>query len=237
MRSRSSALIDGVLKVDMGPDSLAQIHRDRLNPTDWQYVLYTHSDDDHFAIRELQYLLPPFVNGRAAKFRLGANSTILRRIATELKGSEGISTFLISSFHPTAIGRYTVTGIRAMHLEQEDAMNLVIDDGTKRMMYATDTGWWKDPTWEYVEAMERPLDLFIVDCAHGNRPCEYCGHLGIDGVLRMRDRLVKAGVLTSDSFGVSTHHGHNGGLNHLELEAILGPEGVMVGYDGLEISL
>lgn len=237
IRSRSSALVDGSLKIDLGPDTLCQIHQFRLNPTDWEYVLYTHSDDDHFAVRELQYLLPPFVNGRAAKFQIGANDTVLGRIATELKGSDVIRTFRLSSFQTSQLGKYKVTGIRAKHLDEEDALNLIVDDGDKKLLYATDTGWWADPTWRFMESLDAPLDLLVVDCSHGCKDIDYCGHLDIGGVIRMRERLVKAGALTAKSRIVSTHHGHNGGLTHAELSEALNPHGIEVGFDGLEISL
>ena len=49
LRLRSSALIDGKLKIDFGPDTLAQCYKFKLNPAEWTDIVFTHSHDDHFA--------------------------------------------------------------------------------------------------------------------------------------------------------------------------------------------
>jgi phosphoribosyl 1,2-cyclic phosphate phosphodiesterase len=237
IRSRSSALVDGALKIDLGPDTLCQIHRDRLNATAWDNVVFTHSDDDHFAIRELQYLLPPFLNGHGPKFALGGNDVVLHRIASELAQSELLRTFCLSSFDTSRVGSYDLTGIRAGHLEREDALNLIVDDGKSRFLYATDTGWWPEATWKFLSAMAAPIDLLVIDCSHGMVKNEYPGHLDVEEVLQARDKLVKIGALRPDSMVVTTHHDHRGGATHERLTELLEPQGVVPGYDGMEISL
>ena len=62
VRTRSAALIDGVLKIDFPPDTLTQVQRDLLDALDWTGLVFTHSDDDHFAVDELQYALFPFTD-------------------------------------------------------------------------------------------------------------------------------------------------------------------------------
>jgi phosphoribosyl 1,2-cyclic phosphate phosphodiesterase len=237
LRSRSGALVDDILKIDLGPDTLCQIHRDRLNPVTWKHVVYTHSDDDHFAVRELQYLFPPFTTGNKAEFDVGANETILRQIHKELKGIDGLRTYRLPAFEAVDVGPYRITGVRAAHLDEEEALNLLVDDGRAQMLYATDTGWWPDETWEFLESLARPLDLLVIDCTHGGCDCTYRGHLNIDQVLELRRILLKDGALLGRSRVITTHHCHRGGLTHDQLAARLVPHGIEVGYDGLEVSL
>src|SRR5690606_11830913 len=49
IRSRAAALIDGVLKIDLGPDTWSQLTREGLDARDWTALLFTRSDADHFA--------------------------------------------------------------------------------------------------------------------------------------------------------------------------------------------
>jgi hypothetical protein len=45
------------------------------------------------------------------------------------------------------------------------------------------------------------------------------------------------GTLDSNSRVVTTHHSHSGNATHTQLEAILLPEAIEPGYDGMVIQL
>src|SRR5437867_10370677 len=60
-RSRASALIDGGLKIDLPQDTLHHVLTQGLDLTAIQYLIFTHTHDDHFAFRELQYMSWMFV--------------------------------------------------------------------------------------------------------------------------------------------------------------------------------
>src|SRR5438270_9602508 len=53
IRSRSAAVVDGCLKIDLPPDTLMQMHQSGTNARDWSALLFTHSDEDHFAVDQL----------------------------------------------------------------------------------------------------------------------------------------------------------------------------------------
>src|SRR5579862_5651554 len=62
LRTRSSALIDDQIKIDLPPDTLHHVLTQGLDMTKIPYLLFTHGHDDHFAVRELQYLSWMFVS-------------------------------------------------------------------------------------------------------------------------------------------------------------------------------
>src|ERR1041384_3265199 len=64
LRSRSTALIDGVLKIDFPPDTLHHVHIHNLDLTKIESVVITHGHADHIAIQELQYNAWMFVPDR-----------------------------------------------------------------------------------------------------------------------------------------------------------------------------
>src|SRR3979409_2196640 len=76
VRTRAAALIDGEIKVDFGPDTLAQIQRDGLDAGNWTAALFTHSDEDHLAVSEFQYFLYPFCDNEQLPFAVFGNTTV-----------------------------------------------------------------------------------------------------------------------------------------------------------------
>ena len=80
------------------------------------------------------------------------------------------------------------------------------------------------------------LDLAILDCTYGGTPgTKY--HMGIDGVLKTKDRILSEGIANKDTIFAATHFSYNGGLLHEELVSMLQSESVQVAFDGLRIEL
>ena len=55
IRTRSSALVDDVLKIDFPPDIFTQVVQNNVDLRRLEAILFTHSHDDHCAAAELQY--------------------------------------------------------------------------------------------------------------------------------------------------------------------------------------
>jgi len=234
VRTRSGALIDDCLKIDFGPDTLTQAHRDRLDASEWSAIVFTHSHDDHFAISELQYALYPFRDAEYANFVVYGNATICARM-NERYPDWPFEIVCTQSFQPFRHGPYEITPIRANHMPEEDAQNLIISDGTATVLYATDTGYWCDETWEFLTDFR--LDALIVECTEGIRRTEYAGHMDVNDALRTVQRLRENHVLRPDAPAFTTHHSENGGATHETLERLLGPHGVQPAWDGLVIQI
>src|SRR5262249_9052398 len=145
VRTRCGALIDGHLKIDFGPDTLCQLIRDGLDARDWSALFFTHGHDDHFAIEELQYALYPFSEELAYPFSIFGNEKIIGQIEAKYPDWP-IDLTITRSFESVRWGEYTITPIQANHMDgEQDAQNLIIDDGSKVLLYATDTGIWEEP--------------------------------------------------------------------------------------------
>lgn len=232
IRSRASALVDDSLKIDLGPDSWSQIARDGLDARDWTALLFTHSDADHFAPDELMYTLFPFNDFEFAGFVVYANLTICRRILEKFP-EWPVEMRTTKSFVPMQHAGYTILPIRAHHLDEEDAHNLVISDGASTLLYGTDTGVWDPPTWEALGDLK--LDCLVLECSEGFASTKYDGHLDIEEFDLVLDRLIKLGTVHSGTQIWTTHHSHQGEGTHEELCAHFEPRGVNVGYDGVVI--
>lgn len=234
VRTRSGALIDGCLKIDLPPDTLLHIHRDRLDARDWTAMLITHSDDDHFAIKEIQYGLYPFSAENHLTFAIYGNEAICRMLACEYPNWP-IEVVETRSFQTFQQGPYIITPIRSHHIEDEDSQNFLIERDGKVLLYGTDTGIWQEPTWDFLKGWT--LDGLVIECTEGLNSTSYWGHLDADETLAVVNRLREMGCVSANTFITTTHHSHNGNATHAELEAFFNPHGIQVGYDGMEFEV
>ncbi len=128
VRTRCGALIDGTMKIDLPPDTLLHIHRDRLDATDWTAMVFTHSDDDHFAPEELQYCLYPFSEMDFLTFTIYGNDGIVGRLR-KMYPKWPMDIVQTRSFQPFLHEDYKISPIHANHKLEEDAQNLNFSTG------------------------------------------------------------------------------------------------------------
>lgn len=238
IRTRSSALIDGVLKIDFPPDTLHQLIRCNLDLLSLEALLITHGHDDHFAPAELQYrgihFVPEPLEDRLPVYGpVDVMQTIQR--TRELQDAP-LELHCMEPFEAMDVAGYTVTPVLAQHDPARLCFNyLIADRSGKTLLYATDTGWYHQPTWRYL--LSTRLDGIVVECTKGPHEGGYPAHLSIPDVVRMREKLIAGGALRADAPVVTTHMSHLGGLLHDEMEAALQPHGIQVGYDGMTFEL
>lgn len=230
LRTRASAVVDDILRLDFGPDTFAQCQVLGIRPLDWKILAFTHSHDDHFAPKELQYMFPPFVAEDAPKPIILGNQAILDGIRCAFPEAVNLETRLIQSFQSVNIGKYEVTPIRAYHKLDEDSLNLIIKSD-KTFLYATDTGVWQEPTWEFLQGWK--FDGIVMEATDGFNPTEYWGHLSAEEMIATVARLREIGCAPDGIPIVTTHHSHAGLATHAELCEFFEPQGVAVGFDGL----
>ncbi len=238
IRSRASAIIDGVLKVDLPPDLHMQAVQNSLNLRELRYLLVTHSHDDHLCPTELQYMGQWFTTEALPEtLRIVGPSPALNRIRREVDISR-LPVCLTTALpdHLLSFEDYRITAIEAVHDPSQLCLNYIIkaQDGTQ-ILYASDTGWYTETTWQFLERQE--FDAVIAECTKGPIPTEYTGHLDMYQVIEMKSRLQRAGSINENTPFVATHFSHMGGANHEQLEAVLGQHGIITAFDGYSLTV
>lgn len=234
MRTRAAAIVDEGLKIDLPPDTFAQLQRDGLRASDWDLLLFTHSDDDHLALSELQYALHPFTDAVEMPFPIFANPTVVRAIEGRYPGWP-LELVPIRAFDPFESASYRISPVRARHTPGEECLNFLVERAGKRLVYATDTGVWGEETLEYLRGVR--TDLFVVECTNALRPSDYVGHLDLDGLGTLLERLRSGGTIDAGTRVVTTHHAAAGGARHGDLVEALAPLGAEPGYDGMLLTV
>jgi phosphoribosyl 1,2-cyclic phosphate phosphodiesterase len=228
IRTRSAALIDGLLKIDLPPDTLHQVTANRLNPLDWTALLFTHSHEDHFAPSEIQYALYPFTPLEQLPYQIMGNKTIGHAIAKRYPDWP-IDFVKFSAFHTCQHAKYRITPFPAHHVPSEECFNFLIE-ADRTLIYATDTGIWDEPSFEFLAG--KKADCLIIECTEGFANSDFDGHLNLKELESVLNRLKSQDSLSDSAIIKTTHHAHTGEGTHAELEQALEYMGVTPGYDG-----
>jgi len=234
LRTRSAAIINEDLKIDLGPDNHAQCVACGIDPMKWSALIFTHSHEDHLTVGELQYGLIPFNDQDFLSFTIYGNDEVTRQI-NEMYPDWPIEIVTTRSFQPFVHDDYLITPIRANHKNDEDSQNLVIQQGPITALYGTDTGVWNEDTWEYLKRFS--LNVLILECTEAFSATDYWGHLSFQETLEVVARLRSQGTLRPDAQVVTTHHSHQGNATHAQLEEAFRPHGIVPGFDGMKISV
>lgn len=238
IRTRSSAIIDDVLKIDFPPDILHQVICNNLDLRRIRALLFTHGHDDHFSPYELQYRGKYFVPTPLTNpLPIYAPEDIIDCLALSLDSSlVAFTLHLIEPGEPFTIDNYQITPLLAQHDPSRICFNYVIEDSHGiNLLYASDTGWYEEPTWSELEKFK--LDGVLIECTKGMDEGGYQGHLSIPELIRLRARLIKSGTLQNDTQLVATHFSHLCGLTHDQLTAKLAPHNIQPAYDGMTFTI
>ncbi|MCC3377392.1 MBL fold metallo-hydrolase [Cohnella sp. REN36] len=236
IRTRSSVIVDGTLKIDLPPDTLLHVLRDGLDLGAVTDLFVTHTHSDHLRAEELEMRLPGYAHGVEHPLRVYGHDGVVRRCREAIgrPGDERVAIRRMVPFETVDTGDASVTALPANHDPEETCLLYLIEKGGKTLFYGHDTGLLPEETWAWL-ATQR-LDLAILDCTNGNLPFTG-GHLNIPAVLDIRKRMRDGGMLKEGARTVATHFSHNIGLLHDDLTRILEPEGVIVAYDGMVLDI
>jgi phosphoribosyl 1,2-cyclic phosphate phosphodiesterase len=234
IRSRSAALIDDILKIDLGPDTLSQVQRHGVDARQWSALFVTHTDDDHLCLSEIQYGLFPFVEFEHLEYTIYGNSMAKSKISSRYP-KWPIEFKLLEPFVTVEHQGYRVTPVLANHSQSETCFNFIIEREGKKFLYATDTGYYSEETFRFLE--NQMIHAMVVECSDGLHKTAYVGHMDLAQCVDLVQRLRTSNGLSENSRVYTTHHTSNGDATHTELISILAPYDIQPGFDGLEINL
>ncbi|SFJ55212.1 phosphoribosyl 1,2-cyclic phosphate phosphodiesterase [Paenibacillus sp. UNC496MF] len=253
IRSRTSFRIDAQHQIDFSPDIFYQMIKLGLDVYDMEHLLITHTHKDHFAVGEIMSKLNRIEhNNRPLHVYLSepAAEWSAKLLAVyDLDATPGRSNwdgkFIIHPlryFESYDVGRLKVTTVPGNHYgmsRSELAINYLIElpDGRK-LLYASDTGWYTEATWRFLEG--KSVDLLIMECTFGNRegyPKYADSHLDIPNYALMPERMKEIEFVHEHTRVWATHINTAHHLLHDEMQAEFDRSGhrVVVAYDGLAI--
>ena len=232
--------------IDLSPDIHAQKLRFGLRLDRLKCIVFTHSHPDHQDIYALQNrgtpsrALRPDVPEEENVLDLYGNLWVKKRFLSACAGAEQVREerfrfHEVKPFEPFKAAGYTFYPLRANHrpIQVEDCLIYAISDGETAMLYANDTGELSEENDEYLKTTGLAFSVVSMDCARGTLKGD--GHMGFDEVLRLRERLNKAGLVKADTRYILNHLSHMNDMTHSEWARFAAPYGIEVAYDGMKV--
>lgn len=142
----------------------------------------------------------------------------------------------IHAFKTLQLDGYEIQVLRAFHDPKEECLIYLIRDSEgKTLLYANDTGYFPENTWEALRGTA--IDCVSLDCTLGKDKTLESGHMGLHANRKVIERLKEYGCIHEKTRIVLTHFSHNGGWLHEELEAETKVEGLTIAYDGMVLEI
>lgn len=230
-RSPTSALVDGRLQLDSGPEAPGQAARLGHSLAGVEVIAIGHAHHDHcdpaftlyrswVAARPLVVIGPPPVMASLRPW--------LADIGIQFDLRE------VSAGDVVEVCGYRLTALAANHNAFGEAVLYLVDDGRRRLLYATDTGLLPASTLAALAGTR--LDAVLLEETFGTRTDLTDGHLHLATYAQTVAALRELGAVTDQTQVVAVHLGH-GNPPLAELEAELARCGARVHPDGTVLEL
>ena len=245
IRTRSQAVLDGVISIDMSVDTFHHNAFNGLDMTKIHHVLVTHGHHDHFftvdmfsRARNMTEPVKIYISEGSGK---GIRTTVEKNLAEFEAGTRDPNAWtraevhILDFFKPVKILDYTVTPLRARHAENIDAMIFAISHGDKNILWAHDTGKFPADTVEWLKNSGTVFDFVSLDCTLKRGAQITTAHMDLDWCVEMAELLKENGNADGNTKFAVSHIGHLVERTHAELEAEAAEVGMIAAYDGMEI--
>ena len=238
IRTRSQALVNGDLLIDLPADTYFHFLQNDIEGDLIKYLLITHPHPDHLYAEEFERRAYPFASSMREKtLEVYCGAGAIKKIS-QIPNVRNISINRIIPYNPIQLGGYTVTALPARHMDDpsEEPFIYIIQSGDASLLYAHDTGYFFEEVLAYIEKEKLFFDCISFDCTNVSLPSsDKGGHMGIYNILRLNKHLEEIGASSEKTLKIINHFSHNGNpLQHI-LEEKVHPYGWLVAYDGMQV--
>jgi phosphoribosyl 1,2-cyclic phosphate phosphodiesterase len=244
IRSRTQALINDDLIIDMPADSFYHAQRFHLRYASIPNILITHSHEDHFIPQEFGNMKTDFAHLPIERpWNIYAPSSVITAVEN-MRSNYGpdlqkrITTHLVKPYTDFDVGSYHVYAVTANHDPHSTPVNYVIQKDGKTLLFAHDTGYFFEKTFTYFKKKKLRFDLVSLDCNHSFETGHHDNHMDLECCLQVRERLLKEGTADKKTIFVLNHFTHNSNgplFSYDSMRKKAEPLGFIVSYDGLRI--
>ena len=238
IRTRSQALINDNLLLDLPPDNQLHSLCYGLDLGKVRALLITHSHSDHFYPEDLEFLREPYSHTYRGQMQIYGNDAVGRGIVRTCGGTGGKEDrfqFYEAEVNETfTVLDYTVTPLRATHAQGEKCLFYHIAQGDRSLLYAHDTGAFTQENLDCLARQPGKLSLVSLDCtSQMHRDGQY--HMGLADAAAQKEKLLALGLADADTVWVVNHFSHNGGWLHDEITEQARKYGMIASYDGMPV--
>ena len=251
VKTRSALRVGKHCQIDISHDNYWQAIKHSMDMYDVEHLLITHTHCDHFAVTGItDKTMSEVTNDKPLNIYMSepAKEFMMKFLDTmsvsdeEKKFEREFPIRGLEYYKEYSIGELVVETVKGNHTAWagiEKSINYLIKmpDG-KKLLYALDTGYYLDETWNYLKG--RNTDILIMDCTFGGRTDrgEFPdSHLDIESFLKMLERMTEIEFIDNKTDIYASHFNPHQGLTHFEIQDRFNKSSfhVTVAYDGLKV--
>jgi len=239
IRTRTQAIVDDKLLIDFPADSFSHFLNNNIDLNQVNHCIITHAHSDHFYEKDFLNIWRGSHPPKDWDFHVYGNEDI--NVLAEMEQEDWSNRFFyhyVKPFEPFKAGDYEVVAFKAVHTTANPYF-YSISDGEKSILYAQDTDFFSDESWEKLVEYGKVFDVVIMDCTQGSSmEMPYVGHMCIGVNDKLRNRLCELGLAHKETKFIVNHFSHNGeDILYEDLLPIAQKYDFDVSYDGMEIEV
>ena len=242
IRTRSQALIDDRLLIDLNADTYLHTLRYGIELSRIASVLITHAHSDHLYPAEIGMRKTGFAmfdEKSAPVLTVYGSDKVGEKIESVLQTPKINTVFReVRPFETFEVEGYTVTALPARHDPKAGPLFYLIEKDGKSILYGHDTGFYFDEVWDWFREKGKRLSLVSMDCTEGDKQIGYDSHGNVERDVAMQKKMLDEKIADENTLFVMNHFSHNGGkVAYDTFVPIAAGHGFLVSYDGMEIEL
>lgn len=245
VRSRSQAVLDGVISIDFPVDAFMHSVVGGLNMKNIHNILVTHAHHDHFLSADLfsrpQGMTEPLniwasePSGKAVQDKLDRWEEAYRN-GTRIKSSDYVlKLHTLKPFEPVKILDYNVYPMKAHHANNIEPLIYAVEKNGHSFLWGHDTGEFLTSTKDYLKELNLTFDFVSLDCNLGRGERITASHMDVDQCANTVAMLRDMGRVDDHTQVYISHIGHLLHQNHEEIDAEARSLGMHAAYDGFEV--
>ena len=248
IRTRSQAVIDDKILIDFSADTYFHVLSYGLDLRKIKACFITHGHDDHLYPHDLKYRIEKYGHSKEGEaenkkplpvFATKESGESLKKIIeseVNKKDENALRFKEITPFKSIDIEGYRVTPVKASHAQSLNPCFYIFEKDDKAILWAHDTGYFPDETWDYIENSGIKFDFVSLDCTSTADEKAFSHHMGLKACCDVKERLLNKNADEKTVF-LLNHFSHNGGLCYDELVPIAEKHGFLVSYDTIEFEI
>lgn len=240
IKTRSQALLDDKILLDFPADTYMHSINFGVQLSKIHTLVITHPHSDHLYERDFWCRSRGIAYGDAEQqplhvYLTEAGLEQCKNCTEDSIDDERIKLHRVVPFEPFEAEGYKFTPLKADHSSAKDPVIYIIERNGKSMLYAHDTGYFLDETWEYLQGCGLTFSFVSLDCTGALLADYRHGHMGLSVCVEVYDRLKSMGLCDENTTACVNHFSHNGGATHTKMCEEAAKHGFLTSYDGMTV--
>jgi phosphoribosyl 1,2-cyclic phosphate phosphodiesterase len=238
--------------LDFGAEVFQQASKFDVPLLDIQHLFVTHSHEDHLYLQHLLWRtgveqVPPERDMVGPRFsplpmlHVYGNADVCALLTPHLDGADAEERLQMRVHRVThgvqgQAGDIIYLPLEANHKDRTcSAVNYVLQREGRTILYALDTGWFHEHTYDWIKQFH--YDLVVIEGTFGYGGPHSTGHFNLNKLQRAIEWFREDGLLKDGARFCASHISPHFSPVYEEYAPVLAEKGITLAYDGMKVDL